>query len=133
MYLMLRALHALNLFRIQNLQDHEEIGVWTGDGQTIVANHHSKGAVEYYADAEWGTLDFVDVEKSLASKLTDDDIGAILLCIDAKNKLKRLNLTHCYNVVGRGLEPLRFSAVLEQIDLGLVRTFEMPIAYSMMH
>lgn len=39
---------------------------------------------EYYADAEWGTLDFVDIEKSLASKLTDDDIGAILLCIDAR-------------------------------------------------
>lgn len=40
----------------------------------------------------------------------------------------RLKLTHCFSVVGHGLEPLRGSTVLERIDLGLVRTFEVPIA-----
>ncbi len=53
-------------------------------------------------------------------------LGAILVCIDAKNKLKRLNLTNCFNVVGHGLEPLRSSTVLRILDLGLYRHFETP-------
>lgn len=46
--------------------------------------------------------------------------------IDAKNNLKRLNLTHCFGIVGQGLEPLRESKVLEKLDLGLVRQIEVP-------
>ena len=73
-----------------------------------------------------GDADFVDVPKSLAARLTDDDLAAILVCIDAKNNLKRLNLTHCFSIVGQGLETLRGSAVLEKLDLGLVRQMEVP-------
>ncbi|KAL7538368.1 hypothetical protein ACHAXR_008511 [Thalassiosira sp. AJA248-18] len=80
---------------------------------------------EYY-EGQWEILDFVDVEKSLASRLTDNDIWAILVCIDANDNLERLNLTHCFSVVGHGLEPLRSSEVLEKIDLGLTRNFEDP-------
>ena len=58
--------------------------------------------------------------------LSDDDIGAILVCIDAKNKLEQLTLTHCTNVVGHGLEPLRSSTRLNALNLGLVRKFETP-------
>ena len=32
----------------------------------------------------WTVLDFGDIEKSLAAKLTDDDINAVLQCISAK-------------------------------------------------
>lgn len=81
---------------------------------------------EYYQAEGWEILDFVDVEKSLACRLTDNDLGAMLACIDAKSNLKRLSLTHCFNIVGHGLEPLRSSAVLERLDLGLVRRFEAP-------
>ena len=70
---------------------------------------------EYY-EAHWDVLNFVDIEEDLAKKLTDDDIGAILVCIDAKNNLKKLRLTHCYKLVGYGLEPLRGSVVLEKFD-----------------
>jgi len=81
---------------------------------------------EYYAAKNWGILDFVDVEKSLASRLNDSDLFAILACIDAKKNLKRLSLTHCFNIVGHGLEPLRGSVILKQLDLSLVRQCEDP-------
>lgn len=71
---------------------------------------------------EWSTLDFVDVEESLAKKLTDDDFHRILVCIDARESLKVLKLTGCVNITGKGLEPLRGSVVLEQIDLSLVQS-----------
>ena len=58
------------------------------------------------------------------------DLRAMLVCIDAKNNLKRLNLTHCFGIVGTGLEPLRGSTVLEKLDLGLVCQMEMPQAFN---
>ena len=64
-------------------------------------------------------MDFVDIPVSLAYRLTDDDVGAVLVCIGAINSLKRLNLTHCFNVIG-GFEPLRSSTVLEK--LGILRS-----------
>jgi hypothetical protein len=73
-----------------------------------------------------GGVDFVDIPVSLASRLSGDDVGAVLVCIDAKNNLKRLKLTNCFNVVGTGLNPLRQSTVLEYLDLELVREFEEP-------
>jgi hypothetical protein len=72
----------------------------------------------------WTTIDFVDIEKSLANRLTDDDIGAALVCIDAVNRLKKLKLTGCVNIKGTGLKPLRGSTVLEQIDLSFVKRTE---------
>ena len=66
---------------------------------------------------QWETLDFEDIEKELANKLSDDDIYAILKCINAQDVLKRLSLAGCINISGMGLEPLRGSVVLEQIDL----------------
>ena len=69
---------------------------------------------------QWDTLNFGQIEKDLAAKLSDLDIERVLLCIDAVNKLKRLKLTNCTNITGTGLEPLRGSVVIEQIDLSLV-------------
>ena len=34
---------------------------------------------------EWNTLDFGDIEEDLAARLSDDNIRAVLLCIDAVN------------------------------------------------
>ncbi len=67
-------------------------------------------------------LDFGEIEEGLAAKLTDDDIRGVLLSVDAVNRLKRLMLTGCINVTGAGLEPLRSSSVIEQIDLSAMET-----------
>ena len=76
--------------------------------------------------SQWDILDFEDVEKELANKLTDDDVNAVLKCINAHDVLKRLKLCGCVNIEGHGLNPLRGSVVLEQIDLSLVRKYEDP-------
>ncbi len=68
---------------------------------------------------EWdNVLDFGEIHKDLAAKLTDDHLRCVLLCVDAANRLKRLMLTGCIKITGAGLEPLRGSLVIEQIDLG---------------
>ena len=82
--------------------------------------------IKQYYDSEWEMMDFVDIPKSLASRLSDNDVGAVLVCIGAVNNLKRLKLTNCVNVVGTCLDPLRRSKVLEYLDLELVRQFERP-------
>ena len=72
-------------------------------------------------------LDFGDIEKRLAAKLTDDHITTILNCISASNNLKTLKLAGCVNITGSCLEVIRSSAVLELLDLSLVGKHESPI------
>ena len=69
---------------------------------------------------QWDTLDFGDVEESLAGRLHDADLGGILQCIGALNNLKVLKLTNCNNIEGKGLDPLIGSTVLEDVDLSIV-------------
>ena len=80
--------------------------------------------------SQWDTLDFEDVNKELANKLTDDDISAVLTCINAHDVLKRLKLCGCTNITGIGLHPLQGSTVLEQIDLSLVGKYECCLLYT---
>ena len=103
------------------------VEVW-GDGDerfpgelAVVKQLQHSRMKEYYTDGRWGILDFIDIQRSLASKLTDVDIGALLMCIGAKDSLKKLHLPHLVNFVGRGLDPLRGSSVLEHIDLDILR------------
>ena len=86
------------------------------ENSTITPNERSSAIV----GDEWDALDFGDIEKELASKLTDLEIKGLLLCIDAVNNVKRLKLTNCLRITGAGLEPLRGSLIIEQIDLSLV-------------
>ncbi|KAL7449389.1 hypothetical protein ACHAWC_001452 [Mediolabrus comicus] len=71
-------------------------------------------------------LDFGEIHRDLAAKLTDDHIRDILLKVNAVNRVKRLRLAGCTNITGAGLEPLRGSLVIEQIDLSLVGANESP-------
>ena len=75
---------------------------------------------------EWSILDFGEIEKELDAKLNDNDIEKVLLCIDAVNRVKRLMLTNCTHITGAGLEPLRGSSIIEQIDLSLVAHHKSP-------
>ena len=63
-------------------------------------------------DKSWEELDFTNMVK-----LSDEDLRGVLVCTDAKNKLKTLRLEGCSQIVGHGLEPLRESTVLERLDL----------------
>ena len=62
-------------------------------------------------------IDFQDIDKNLARRLTDGNLCGILSSIDAVNGLKILKLTNCYGIRGSGLEPLHGSTVLELLDL----------------
>jgi hypothetical protein len=76
---------------------------------------------------EWnGSLDFGQIEKSLAEKLTDDHIHSIFMSIDAVNTVKTLRLTNCTNITGVGLEPLRGSTIIEHIDLQIIENHRSP-------
>ena len=76
------------------------------------------------------TLDFGDLDRDLAIRLSDDDVSGVLECIDASDNLKRLKLSNCINITGAGLEPLRGSIIIEQIDLSLVKEHENSDIYS---
>ena len=78
------------------------------------------------SSTNWNVLDFNDIEKSLAAKLSDGDIDKILRSIDAVNNLKILKIAGCVNITGSGLDVLRLSTTLEQIDLSLVGQHESP-------
>ena len=76
------------------------------------------------SSTSWEILNFGDVEERLAFKMKDEDLHAVLVCIDALSKLKRIKLINCYSIRGDGLNPLRGSVVLEQVDLSLVEQEE---------
>ena len=75
----------------------------------------------------WDTLDFGQIEKELAAKLSDEDISGVLHCIDAVNTVTKLRLTNCIKITGACLEPLRGSRVIKEIDLSLVGRHQSPL------
>ena len=76
--------------------------------------------------SQWNILDFEDVEKELANKLTDEDICVVLKYMNARDVLKKLKLCGCINITGHGLNPLKGSVVLEQIDISLAGKYNDP-------
>ena len=79
------------------------------------------------SSTNWNVLDFSDIEKSLASKLSDNDIAKILRSIDAVNSLEILKLVGCVNIAGSGLDSLSTATAIEQIDMSLVGKHESPL------
>ena len=89
------------------------------------------------ASKEYWELDFAEISKCAGYKskyyranISDEDLRALLLSIDAKNTLKTLRLEGCTQIVGHSLEPLRGSIVLERLVLRGNATFAEPIVYS---
>ena len=91
-----------------------------------VPNTTSNAIISTTSQEQWQELDFGDIEKSLASKLTDDNVRSILSCVDAPTNLITLKLAGCTNITGSCLDILR-DTTLENIDLSLVGRDESPI------
>ena len=53
----------------------------------------------------WETLDFNDIDKSLARRIKDGGLRDILEIVDAASNTKCLKLTGCANIWGTGLSP----------------------------
>ncbi|EJK49347.1 hypothetical protein THAOC_31783 [Thalassiosira oceanica] len=51
--------------------------------------------------------------------LSDDDLKAVLICIDAATSVESLYLSWCHLLTGRGLEPLSGSTALRRIDISI--------------
>ena len=79
------------------------------------------------SSTSWSVLDFSDIEKTLAAKLSDDDIDKMLKSIDAVNSLRILKLGGCVKIRGNGLDTLCTATAIQQIDLSLVGKHESPI------
>lgn len=73
----------------------------------------------------WDKLDFNDIDKDFAARLTDDHVHAILHFINAKEDLRELSMAGCVNINGEGLRLLRDSSV-KVVDLSLVGPNESP-------
>ena len=58
------------------------------------------------SSTNWERLDFADIEWNLAARLLDDDIGAVLSCINAVKHLKKLNMRGLISITGAGLPRL---------------------------
>jgi len=73
------------------------------------------------ASQKWEYLDFGELnnegEKSICTRLKEDDLSGVLACINAKKNLKTLKIRGCVNITGWGLQALSCSVVLRDIDL----------------
>ena len=92
------------------------------------------------ASKEYWELDFAEIgkcggykSKYYRANISDDELRALLLSINAKNTLKTLHIGRCYKIVGHGLEPLRGSTVLERLVLHGNAKFAEPIVYSIIN
>ena len=65
----------------------------------------------------WDRFDFGDLDSELAARLDDDDLGAVLACVGAKDKVKELHLTGCTGLSGEGLAAVKGSTALQRMHL----------------
>jgi hypothetical protein len=72
------------------------------------------------AQGNWTRLDFADLAKEVASKLTDEHIQRILDLIHARDQLTTLHLTGRLSLVGHSLAVLNGSTALKHFDMSLV-------------
>ena len=72
------------------------------------------------SSSSWEILNFEEIELALAERISDDDLLATLVCINAGRYLKRITLAGLTNITGSGLLPISGSTVIEMIDLSTV-------------
>ena len=67
--------------------------------------------------ALWIKIDFSDVYYSHRLRFTDEMLASLLTRVDARLVTENLSLVDCVKIRGTGLAPLRYSRVLEYIDV----------------
>lgn len=68
--------------------------------------------------ALWVDIDFEAVEdRQMTLRLTDQMLASLLQRVNAQKVTESLNLRRCVNLRGMGLKPLRYSRVLERVEL----------------
>ena len=76
----------------------------------------------------WERIDLSTLTYSRRPFLTDRSLHRLLEAVNAKEVTKVLSLKRCYTIQGYGLEPLRGSVVLEELDLRVKRGPEPDVA-----
>lgn len=72
---------------------------------------------------DWDTVDFGEVEPSLAARLSDDDVESVFVCLlrcELGHRVRSVFLAGCTGVRGECIRPLRHFGNLLQVDLRLV-------------
>ena len=100
----------------------DALNILSRASQAVLSVHHADDWRKKFEVIDFGWMNqYAGSTPGHAQKRLDDvDLRAILICIDAHNNLKSLNLTGCITISGKGLEPLCGSTVLQRIDMSLV-------------
>lgn len=69
----------------------------------------------------WKDIDFAEVSPTKSRQLSDRSLEAFLTAVNAREVTESLSLMGCTAIQGSGLEPLRRSQCLEQVDLRRTR------------
>ena len=67
--------------------------------------------------SNWTDIDFGGISENQTSKITDDELRALLNRCNAKSITRFLSIQGCTNITGYGLDAVRGSCALEEIDL----------------
>ena len=81
-----------------------------------IGSKHQQTVASILQSEQCSVLDFGDIEKSLALKLTDDDIHAVLKCISAQDVLKKLKLTGCLDLSQLDPKPMISEEVIPILE-----------------
>ena len=76
----------------------------------------------------WERIDLSTISYSRRPLLTDRSLHRLLDAVNAKEVTKALSLSHCHKIQGYGLEPLRGSVVLEELDLRVKQWLGLDVA-----
>ena len=82
---------------------------------------------------EWQDFDFGRFQRQndfhsgvwneIQLSLSDDDLKAVLVCIDGASNVESVHLSACHRLTGSGLAPLSGSTALRRIDISLVNSY----------
>lgn len=97
---------------------------------------------DYHSRDLWRVINFENVPTGMAAQISDDQLEALLHNVHTDERCQVLKLRGCARVIGYGLEPIRGSRMMREMDLRLEKnnstgpvqldlTFVLPLLDSM--